>query len=96
MGGLPGEEDGPFPGVGLRRVISVSEERRYEDCRRALRQQLVLVSLGTDEKDAARIFGECAQTGQIEALFTIGHRTLYVLHSSGIPLAVPPNPAGRS
>lgn len=96
MRGLPGEGDGPFPGAGLRRVVSVSDDRRFEDCRRALRQRLVLVALGIDEKDAARIFGECGQTGRIEALFSVGHRTVFALQTSGAPLAVPTKPADQS
>lgn len=86
LSGLPSDEVGP------RRVISVADDRRVEDCRRALRHGLALVAVAVSEREAVRMFGECGQTGRIEGMFPVGHRRLYVLHPPAAVrrLPVPP------
>jgi len=94
--GLPTAEDGAFPGAEMRRVVPSNDAHATEDCREALRRGLTLVALAVNEEEAARTFGACGQTGQFEAVLTVGSRTLYALRPSKADTVVLPNPADQS
>ncbi len=94
--GLPTEASGPFPGADMRRVIPSNDEDRVAASASALRRGLVLMALAVNEEEAARILGQCGQTGQFEAVFSVGSRTLYALRPSGADAAAPPDPATQS
>ena len=91
--GLPTEETGLPYAAGMVRVVAVNNDRRAEICRMALQRGLVLLALAHTEEGAARLFGECGQTGKIEPVLAVGSRTL---HSLTLGDAVPTgHPRGR-
>jgi hypothetical protein len=94
--GLPTANDGPVPGMGMRRVIASNDKDCALLCHEATRRGLCLAALAHSEEDAARLFGECGQLGRFEKVVELGSRSLYMLVPGSANPAEKPAQPGRS
>jgi hypothetical protein len=94
--GLTTEADSPIPGLGIRHVIAVNDASCAATCEQAFGRGLFVSVLAHGEEEAARLVGECGQTGRLEKIVEMGSRGIYTLIPLGRDVVAPPRPSDQS